>query len=153
MFVLKIEIMADRSRLRYQQSAGSKDMVSLPLDRSAKGMHITCTKFPGDTRTEVSKSTIAEIIRGWRKEALDVVVIDHRNAIQEVTLPSGIVLTANSNVLLLVKAFQQWQRGETLLAEDDAQALRIWIGNRVPFGMDAVDAIKDIKALNGLEEV
>ncbi len=155
MFVLKIEIMANQNRLRYSQlvSGNSLDMVSLPLDRNAPGMHITCTSHPGDTRSEVSKAQIAEILRAWRKEALDVVVVDHRHAIEQVTLPSGIVLNGNSNLLLLVKAYQQWQRGETLLAEDDAQALRIWIGNRVPFGMDAVDGIKNMKALNGLEEI
>jgi hypothetical protein len=155
MFVLKIEIMANQNRLRYSQlvSGNSMDMVSLPLDRNAQGMHITCTKHPGDTRNEVSKAQIAEILRGWRKEAVDIVVVDHRKAIEQVTLPSGIALTCSSNLLLLVKAYQQWQQGETLLAEDDAQALRIWIGNRVPFGMDAVDAIKDMKVLNGLEEV
>lgn len=155
MFVLRIEIISKQNRLRYSQlvSGNPLNTVSLPLDKNALGMHITCTKLPGDTRNEISKSEVAAILREWRKETLDVVVVDYRKAIEEVTMPSGIVLTAQSNLLLLVKAFQQWQRGETLLAEDDAQALRIWIGNRVPFGMDAVDAVKDMKVLNGLDEV
>lgn len=152
-FILKIEVMPDRSRLRYIQMEGTHDMISLPVARVANAILITCTNHPGDTRTEISKSQAATFLRRWRKEAIDVVLVDHRKAIEEVIMPSGLVLNRSSNLLLLVKAFQQYQRGETVLAEDDAQALRIWIGNRVPFGMDTIDAIKKMKAMDQLEEI
>lgn len=154
-FCLKIEVMADGSRLRYMQafSGSVLDLISLPINRSVPAALMTCTKFPGDTRTELTRHGVAELLKQWRQQALEIIVIDHRKAIEEVTLPSGLVLRRDSNALLLVKAFQQWQRGETILAEDDALALKIWIGDRFPFGMDAVESIKDMKALNGLEEI
>lgn len=116
-------------------------------------MLITCTHFPGDTRTEIDRHEAAECIRQWKRQALEVILVDHRKAIEEVCLPSGMVLTRQSHLLLLVKAFQQWQRSEMILAEDDAQAIKIWIGDRVPFGMEAIDGIKDMTALNGLDDV
>lgn len=151
----KIEIMPDGTRLRYMQSSdgSAMDLLSLPVARHVAAVHVTCTKFPGDTRLEVTRKQLVELLRAWREEALEVIVIDHRKAIEEVTLPSGIVLKRDSNLLLLVKALQQWQRGETVLAQDDAQALKIWIGDRVPFGMDAIESIKDMSALEGLEEI
>lgn len=154
-FCLKIEVMPDGSRLRYLQSynGSAMDLLSLPVSRHAAATHVTCTKYPGDTKTEVTRKRLVELVKAWRLEALEVIVIDHRKAIEEVTLPSGIVLTRKSNLLLLVKALQQWQRGETVLAQDDAQALKIWIGDRVPFGMDAIESIKDMSALDGLEEI
>lgn len=154
-YCLKIEVMPDGSRLRYVQShnGSALDLLSLPVARHAPAVHVTCTKYPGDTRVEVTRKQLVELVRAWRGEALEVILIDRRKAIDEVTLASGLVLNRDSNLLLLVKAFQQWQRGETVLAEDDAQALKIWIGDRVPFGMDAIESIKNMKALDGLEEI
>lgn len=154
-FILKIEIMPDASRVRYMQASGGSvfDTLVLPLTKEKAATHITCKNYPGDTRTEVSRSTAANLVRSWRKTCMDVVIVDHRCAIQEVTMPSGIVLSPESNILLLTKAFQQWQRGELVLAQDDAMALKIWIGNRVPFGTAAVEAIKDMSVLEGLEDV
>lgn len=151
-YCLKIEIMPAGERVRYCYGS-TKDLVSIPKNRMEQPTYITCTKYPGDTRTQTTKAHAAEVIKRWRAQALEVLVIDHRKAIQELTLPSGIVLDRNSNLLLLVKAYQQWQKGETILAEDDALALKIWIADRAPFGMDAVEAIKDMKALDGLEEI
>lgn len=154
-FCLNIEIMPDGSRLRYKQSySGSiMDMVSLPVLRSAQAVHITMQQYPGDKRIDITRKRVAEIIRDWRAQAIDVVVVDHRKATQEVTLPSGVVLNRSSNLLLLVKAFQQWQNAQIVLAEDDAQALKMWIGDRVPFGTDAVEAIKDMKSIDALEDI
>ena len=147
--------MADHSRIRYEQSFSGTtyDMVSLPLSRNVEAAFVTMDKYPGDKRLGISRSRVAEVIREWRSHAIDVILIDHRNATQEITLPSGIVLTRRSHLLLLAKAFQEWHKGEIVLAEDDAQALRVWIGDRIPFGMDAVEAIKDIKALERLESI
>ena len=154
-FCLKIEIMPDGLRLRYMQvfSGSIMDMVSLPVGRYSQAVHVTCQKHPGDTRLDISKAEAAQLIREWRKEALEVVLVDHRKAIQEVMLPNGVVLKRDSNLLLMVVAFRHWQQGEMLLAEDDAQALKVWIGDRVPFGMDAVESIKDMQALDRLEDV
>lgn len=149
---LKIEIMPNGERVRYCYGS-TKDLVSIPKGRADQATCITCTKYPGDTREQISKADAVKVIKGWRAEALEVLVIDHRKATQEIVLPSGIVLTRKTNLLLLAKAYQQWQKGETILAEDDALALKVWIGDRVPFGMDAVEAIKDMKVLEGLEEV
>jgi hypothetical protein len=154
-YCLKIEVMPDGSRLRYLQAERGSvlDLLSLPVDRTAPAVHITCTKFPGDTRLEIARKQLVELLKAWRRDALEVIVVDHRKAVQEVTLPSGVVLKRDSNLLLLVKAFQQWQRGETILAEDDAQALKVWIGDRAPFGMDAIESIKDMTALDDLESI
>jgi hypothetical protein len=152
-FVLKIEVMPDGGKIRYIQLEGTRDMITLPAIGKGAAVHITCKKYPGDTRTEIAKADAAKLLRQWRADAIDVVVVDHRKAVQEVTMPSGLVLNRSSNLLLLVKAFQQYQRGETVLAEDDAQALKVWIGDRTPFGMEAVESIKKMKALDGLEEV
>lgn len=154
-FCLKIEIMPDGSRLRYGQSFRGTviDFVSLPVSRSAQATFVTMEKYPGDKRLEITRAQVADTLRTWRHQAIDVLVVDHRKAIQEITLPSGIVLNRNSHVLLLTKAFHQWQRGETILADDDALALKVWIADRLPFGMDAVEAIKDMQVFEGLEEV
>ncbi len=154
-FCLKIQIMPDGSRLRYEQSfsGSTMDMVSLPVSRALQAVLITMERQPGDKRIDITRSKLAQIIREWRQQAIDVLLVDHRKATQEVTLPSGIVLNRSSHLLLLVKAFQQWKKGEMVLAEDDAQALKVWIGDRVPFGMDAVEAIKDMEAVNKLENI
>lgn len=154
-FCLNIEIMPDGTRLRYKQSyTGSiMDMVSLPISRSEQAVHVTMEQYPGDKRIDITRKRVVEIIREWREQTIDVVLVDHRQATQEFTLPSGIVLNRSSNLLLLVKAFQQWQKGQIVLAEDDAQALKMWIGDRVPFGMDAVEAIKDMKSVEALEDI
>lgn len=150
--ILKVEFLPGGKVLRYMFGS-TCDVLTVPLDRSAEPEHITCTRFPGDTRRHVSRVEELAVIRRWRKEALDVVVVDRRKAVQEVVMPSGLVLTRGSNLLLLAKAYQQYQRGETVLVEGDATALKLWIGDRVPFGMDSVESIKDMKALDGLEEV
>lgn len=151
-YCLKIEIMPNGERVRYCYGP-TKDIVSLPKDRAVQPTHITCTKMPGDTRAQVEKHQAVQVIRNWREDAIDVIVIDHRKAIQEITLPSGIVLDRNSNLLLMVKAFQQWQKGEMVLAMDDALALKVWIADRVPFGMGAVESIKDMTVLNDLQDI
>lgn len=154
-FCLKIQIMSDGSRLRYEQLIEGSvfDMVSLPISKSTAAVLITMNRHPGDTRLEISRKQAATTIAKWKELALDVLLVDHRKATQEIVLPSGIALNATSNLLLLVKAFQQWQKGQIVLAQDDALALKVWIGDRVPFGTEAVEKIHDMKVIEQLEDI
>ena len=154
-FCLKIQIVPDGSRLRYEQSVSGStfDMILLPVLRTVPAVLVTMDRYPGDKRVNIQRSEVAQTIRQWRQQAIDVLLVDHRKATQDIKLPSGIVLSRSSNLLLLVKAFQQWQKGEIVLADDDALALKVWIGDRVPFGTAAVESIKDMKVLNNLEDI